>query len=844
MTGLGAAAAGRLKLATAGLSLVCIAFSGGAQAADFDEMVVSVRKRDENLQRVPVAVGVLNEEQLLKLNITSLQDISRWNTSVTFDQGFASQDTRITIRGLHPSRGRQNVAVLVDGIDVSGLAVQTNGGTLLINQRLFDMERVEIVKGPQNALYGRAAFNGAINYVTKKPTDELDASVYADVGNNARYDVRGAVSGPLVGDTLLGGINVAAWGDDGFYKNSATGADVGGAEGYGASGSLIWNVTDKFAATWRLEYTDDEFDQSPYTSIIPSVPAPIPSSALGPVIAPSVTSIDAVRGEIPKGDTMQVTLSEDPRTGSDYPGVDRELFRTALTLDWAFDAVTLVSLTGYTDATVKNFEDARREGSISAAGKTTGGEFLANDETTQFSQELRLQSNGDERFDWVVGAQYWEENVDFTDASVNCVANATFVPFPPPGFFAPGVNCAAPLAAITGSDRNADLWTRDQEHWSVYALIDWEFTENWSIILEGRYSDEKITVSGPDRAGTPSPFDDAPRAIDPRGIIFPTSVMPAFGTITDSVTDDFFAPKATLQWQSSDTKMWYLSVAQSFKPAGIAISGSLTGFNPDSSKFEQEELTVYELGGKTSWADDRLILNGALFFQDFSDKQVTSQKADASGVLFPAPVNAASAEVFGLELEADWQATDALNLFASWTYLDSEYKDYSQLSQGPAPIADAGNCTVVDPDNDPSTKDFCDLNLSGRSLEYVPKHAIVAGLDWQKEFVRGIDVLFGMNAIYQSDRWTSAFNVVSLSSHSVVDFRFGFTSDNWSVIGYIDNAFEDSNVKSTFANTYNQGISTAAPPFTFILPLNQTPILPPEQSFGLRMSYRFGASAQ
>ena len=429
----------RLRLAATGFLLTCVATTGWAQELDKDEMIVSVRKRDESLQDVPVAVGVFDEESLLKLNITGLQDLTRFDTSITFDQGFASQDTRITIRGLHPTRGRQNVAVLVDGIDVSGQAIQTNGGSLLINPRLFDMERIEVVKGPQNALYGRAAFNGAINYVTKKPGEDFDASVYADVGDNSRYDLRGSISGPLIGDTLFGGLNIAGWNDDGFYKNSVTGGDVGGNEGYGISGALAWTITDAFSANLRLEYTDDEFAQSPYTSITPIVPVALPASALGTVLAPSVTTINSVRGTIPDGDTLQVTLSEDPRTGGDYPGVDREITRFALTLDYDFGPVTLVSLTGYTDATVDSFEDARREGSISDPSRTVGGEFLAKDETEQISQELRVQSNGNERLDWVVGANYWEENVDFTDGGVNCVANAAFVPFPPPGFFAPGV---------------------------------------------------------------------------------------------------------------------------------------------------------------------------------------------------------------------------------------------------------------------------------------------------------------------------------------------------------------------------------------------------------------------
>jgi len=799
------------RSAAIGALLMCVAVTGWAQKLEFDEMVVSARKREENLQRVPVSVGVYDEATLLKLNIASLADISKYDTSVIFDQGFAQQDTRITIRGLSPTRGRQNVAVLVDGIDVTGQAVQTNGGSLLINPRLFDMERVEVVKGPQNALYGRAAFNGAINYITKKPTDEFVADVYTDIGNNTTYDVRGSAMGPLLSDTLLGGVSLAAWGTDGFYKNSVTGGDVGGSEGYGASGVLTWNFNERMSANLRVEYTDDEFDQAPYTNIVPTVPSPVPASALGPVLAPSVTTVDSVVGLIPDGDTLQVTLSENPRNGLDYPGVDREIFRTALVMDFEFDKVTLVSLTGYGDSTVESFEDARREGSIAAPGNTTGGEFAVTDETSQFSQELRLQSNGNEKLDWTVGALYWAERVDFTDGGVNCVANAAFVP-PPfgPGPI-PGENCAAPIAAIDGAGRFPDLWTRDQDHWSVYGLLDWEFVENWSMILEGRYSDEKIEVTGPDRAGDPA------------------NGMPS---------DDFFAPKVTLQWQATEDAMWYLSWAQSYKPAGVAIVGALSGFDPESSEFEQEKLTVYELGAKTAWADNRVTVNGALFMQDFSDKQVTSQKPDANGILFAAPVNAASAEVYGFELDANWQATEDLNLFASWTFLESEYKDYSQLSSGPAPIAAAGNCTVTNEPPDP--KNFCDLNLSGRRLEQVPKHAFLTGLDYTREIVRDIDVVFGMDYIYQSERFTSAFNTVWLSSYSLWDFRLGFQGSNWEILGYVDNAFDDTKVKSTFANTYNQGITTAAPPFTFVLPLNQTPILPDERSYGLRMNYRFG----
>ncbi|MBT8445207.1 MAG: TonB-dependent receptor plug domain-containing protein, partial [Gammaproteobacteria bacterium] len=475
-----------------------------------DELIVSTRKRSENLQEVPVAVGVIDSGNIDRLNVQTLADVGRYTPSLTFDQGFAAQDVRIIMRGLAPTRGRQNVAVLVDSIDVTGWALQTNGASLLINQRLFDLERIEVVKGPQNALYGRTAFAGAINYVTRKPSDDFAADVYTDIGDNSRYMVRGNVSGPLVPGVFFGGLNAAVWTDDGHFTNSVTGAGVGGAEGWGVAGTLRWAITDRFTADFRVDYTDDEFEQAPYSSITPTTPVALPASALGPVIAPSVTTIDSVVGKIPNSDSRAVTLSEDPRTGADYPGVTREIVRGALNLDYDFGPVSLVSLTGFTDGDTFSFEDSRREGSVAAAGKTTGSEFWATEQTQVFSQEFRLVSNSEGRFNWVLGALYWDETVDFVDGTINCIANELFSPFPPPGGIVPGVNCAAPIAAITDPLRNADPWERKTEHLSVYGLIDWEVVDKVSLAFEARYGDEEITVTGPDRSSGGS----RPRAID------------------------------------------------------------------------------------------------------------------------------------------------------------------------------------------------------------------------------------------------------------------------------------------------------------------------------------------
>jgi outer membrane receptor protein involved in Fe transport len=825
-----------------------------------DEIIVTTRKREENLQTVPVVVNAITAEQIEQLGIKSAEDVARYDSSVIFDQGFAAQDTRITIRGLAPSRGRQNVAVLVDDIDIANQAIQTNGGGLLINPRLFDTERIEVVKGPQNALYGRTAFAGAINYITRQPSDTFEGRTNVDIGSEGNLDVKAGLSGPLMGDTLLGGINVATWNNDGFYENSYTGNDTGGTDGYGISGDLVWNITDQFRSRLRVEYTDDEFEQAPYSSIAPTIPVAIPGSAntavppsqsplATPVLSPSVTSIPAVRS-IPDGDDLAVTNWGDPRTGDDYPGVDREIFRTTLTLDYDFGPVALKSLTHVANSDVFTFEDARREATSDPTSLVNffRGEFWADDETDLLSQELRLQSAGESRLNWTVGGLYWKEDVDFSDGSINCAEL---------GAFGPRSDCGASLAADYPdvSSREVDLWERDTTHWSVYGLVEWEFIDNWRAILEGRYTDEELDVTGPDRGDDPnSAGPPRPRAYDtaaPGGPspvapgTFPAFIGPAYGQLSDSVDDDFFSPKATLQWDAADDAMIYASWAKSYKPKGIAIVGSLTGVDFENNQFDREELDVYELGTKTDWLDGRLVVNATAFYEDFSDKQASTQEPDSSGVLATRPVNASSAEVWGAELDVQYAITDHLSTYLSYTWLDTEYQDFKVDSTGPSTIADAGNCTVKYLANAvPAPRNTCTVDYSGNELEFAPEHSVVAGASYRRPLVGSTDWFVEGDVTYQDERWTSQANVVELDSYTVFDARAGIANDRWDVIGYVDNVFDDDTIKSTFANTYNAGISLAfaPPPFTFVLPLNQTPIKPDGRSYGIRVGYKFGGN--
>jgi outer membrane receptor protein involved in Fe transport len=154
------------------LSTLCIAaFLHSVEAAAVNEIVVTARKKQENLQKVPIAIDVLGSEQIQELAIRDLDDVMRFSPSLIFDESFNPQDTKITVRGVPNTRGRSNVAFLIDGIDVTSQPIGSAGSSILVNQRLLDVERIEVVKGPQSALYGRSAFAGALSYVSKEPGD-------------------------------------------------------------------------------------------------------------------------------------------------------------------------------------------------------------------------------------------------------------------------------------------------------------------------------------------------------------------------------------------------------------------------------------------------------------------------------------------------------------------------------------------------------------------------------------------------------------------------------------------------------------------------------------------------
>ncbi len=452
-----------------------------AEQTTLDEIVVTARKREESLLEVPLAVTAITAEQIAREGIKDVTSIMQRDPSLNFDQGIGPADTRIVIRGLSPTRGRPNVATLVDGIDVSSEATGIAGGSQLINPRLIDVAQIEVVKGPQSALYGRSAFSGAVSYVTADPSDEVEGSLQLEASNRSQTELKGNISLPLT-ETLglrLGGYRFK---DGGYYVNTTSGNKVGGGDGKGGAVTLKWDPNDVYSLKIRTEYADDFFD-APAQTVLPfnaSNPVPavasvcnIGTNAMGapisigfvidancPLTNPNVIAlglyayrelerltgnrgkfddmtIPQFRGAVGSGRRLSVAYNPDYSqstdnglTAPDFPGSNRQVLRLSAVQNVDFSFGRFTSLTGYTRALASTDFDIDKTAYLPIQ------QSLKTDNTTeQFSQELRFSSDFDGPLNFFAGLQYWTERSDQIERNFGAVVGEGTVcfAFDPPG---------------------------------------------------------------------------------------------------------------------------------------------------------------------------------------------------------------------------------------------------------------------------------------------------------------------------------------------------------------------------------------------------------------------------
>jgi iron complex outermembrane receptor protein len=856
-----------IKLMTLQVAAASLLLSTGVQsqesretvAAPLEEILVTARKRSESLQDVPMAIDAFDAQRIEQLNIRRTEDLAKYTPALTFDVGALPNDTRPVIRGVNAARGRPNVAVLVDFIDVSSEAMTVAGGGITANLRALDLERIEVVKGPQSVLYGRSAFSGAINYITRRPSSEFEGSVEADYDEHNTYSLGLSVSGPLIQDTLGGRLTLSSYNTDGWYENPNTGGDLGNGDSQGGSLALEWTPSEDFNAYLRVEHSEEKyapraeafvrsmsenFDPAinPFaTGSVTDAATQLPydfngtvcngmdrqqpyfdSFGAGPACRPVVT------GEL-SADDKDIDLSADPRSGRDFDGSDTKNTRVSLDLDWQLDSISLRYLMGYTDSDLSIQQDFDMTDykilSFPPYGTQFGMSAMSQQEveTTQWSHEFRVSADYD-RWHWMASALYWQENMDvaFDDewwmregADEQLVLDLfnqfVFWYLPPPGMTyiatGPGDTPATPLR-------------RDTEHWSIAASVSFDITDALSITAEGRYLDETIKYAGrAEDVSFYSLFGDDENF----GYFFGPGPM-----THNEVSETEFVPRVTVDWALNDDQMLYAYVAKGFKPGGI----STVDANGDVStgEYGSESIWTYEIGYKSLWRDDSLRFNAAAFYYDYTDQQVPYFYTEpATGLLNSTVINAGKTEVKGVELELVWNSAFVAGLSAniSYVYSDAEYTDFNTREI----LAKAGGV----PDNNTlALAGNVDGDFGGNQVMGSPEHAAVMGARYEHTLGSELNGYLELLGRYESKRYVDLGNRAWLPSRWAADLFAGVSGDKWDATLYVTNLLDEDAIASGVSNV-DYGLLPDAQNVSSATNL----VIPQPRTVGLRASYRF-----
>jgi len=611
------------------MTSTCITGAPSIMAQDNDnepyaleEIQVTARRRSESLQDVPIAVTAFSAETLALRGAADITEIAQIAPSVTLEPSRATNSTLTAfIRGVgqqDPLAGfEQGVALYIDDVYVA----RPQGALLDI----YDIERIEILRGPQGTLYGRNAVGGAIKYVTKRLSDEAEGSLKLSYGTYNQIDAVGKFSTP-VSDKVRVGATVASLNRDGFGENLTTGAEHYNKKIFAARASIEMTPSDAVFIRIAADYTDDDSN-----------------AVSGHRVNPAAASGNAVLDDV--YDT-EAGASENASTAGINGNNEVESKGIHGSIEWqASDTVTLKSVTAYRE----DYTESVIDFDSLPVDDFDAPVIYDND---QFSQELQLLYTGN-KLNGVIGFYYLDASAanDF-DVVLGQLGRVAF---------------GDELVAYTGG-------TVETKAWSLFADLSYDVTEQFAISLGGRYTSDKRTadIFRGSYLGNGSPFFGNDAAI----FLSATSDFEAERTFKD------FTPRIALDYQINDDTNVYASFSQGFKAGSFDPRGANTSSPDVVNGFEPETLDSYEAGLKATWADGRARTNIAIFYSDYKDMQIpgsipTDSDGDGTPDGFTGTVtNAGKATIKGIEFEGEFLLSEKLTLQTSLNILDAEIKEW------------------------------------------------------------------------------------------------------------------------------------------------------------------------
>lgn len=604
------------RLAMAAILTAAVTTQAANAAAVLEEVVVTAQKRAESLQDIPIAITAYNESALANLGIANIQDLALAAPSLqAYDFPTTQSNISIFIRGFGNTDSQtltidNPVGVYIDGVYIA----RTSGATI----DALDLERVEILRGPQGTLYGRNSSAGAINFISKKPGEEFGGNISAGFGNFGAWEVGGTIDAPIT-DGLRSKISVATSGIDGWVENkgaNSIGAQPG--EDFYAKDqvsyrlALAWDITDSLIVDYS--YDNSEVDSTPlYYQADPDNRQDYTSNLL--------IGGGAYQYVLPEGNTQ-----------SDGHN---------LTATWNLsDSMTLKSISSYREmeeSTVQNWSDTL---------------FFATAldwETEAVSQEFQFLGNVGDGFNYIVGLYYFEEEGEKQETQYTNFDGTA--PTSTDALLDPGASTSVLLG---GNNLGTATFDTDLESKAIYTQVSWtppaEALENKLSIIAGmRYTEDEREATRGVLASNPT-------------IQFPPG--------SNSLDYTHFDWNLVFDYALADDVSTYFKVATGYRAGGSAERAL-----DFSQTFEEEEAISYELGLKSEMMDRRLRVNVVLFRTDYDDFLLTLSGETQNFFSFVENVNAGKAEVNGAELDVVALMGENTMVTFSYAYLDTELID-------------------------------------------------------------------------------------------------------------------------------------------------------------------------
>jgi len=869
-----------LKQPISKLSVLCVAvscLSGAplpAMGQQLEEVLVKATRRVESMQDVPLAVSAMSAEDLTKSGVFETSDLNRIAPNLQVSSPYGEQQPNFSIRGVGVGtefnvNAASPVGVYVD--EVYQTFRSSHG------QQLFDMEQVEIVRGPQGTLFGRNTTGGAINFITRKPELEgLNGYVSVGAGNYGRRSIEGAFEvtptdnfgvrlagtyvevDPYIDNVLPAGPSTAAaFGLSGLNVNS--GKDMGGNENYGVRAVFRYQPNED--ADFLLKVYKAKAEAGTYGSV------PIGGTKGSDVIdyTNPEFGLSALWGPFSSLGLLPATYSQSAN-GLGLRDVEQDGIGDAVTESEGIvftanyninERMTFIAVTGIDSG--EYHQDPTTDCDATPLSLCAIG---YNSDLDAFNVDLRLDySDGPLKF--IVGAFYGEDNLEsnnkpnffnslrdvntavLLDETGNLAVSQSLAAnyFNPAGFFSiPGL--LGPTALPTGIT-GENNFEQDRESWAIYSEMNYALTESLNLTVGLRYSDDTleysngittfyddagnprlITVSDFNVGGQPAPYflddlrDIAGNLVAPASILNGGAPLP--GPLELDAGSDSVSGRIIIDWNVAEDAMLYASFSRGYR------AGTVNGFAYGSAGqvyfVPDEEVDAFEVGFKSQWIDNRLQVNGSFFTYDYTGQQ--GQVVDASATAF---VVALDGEIQGAEVESKFALTDALTVSASFGWLDSEYDD------GPCPAAlvgfQEGNC--IGSPKGPA-------NVGGNPFPYAAEFTFNGAVDWDIASFAGGDLELHADASYTDDFYYDAFgdysqaplNRVAQGEYTegggdfwVFNARLSYISENYSIAVWGKNLADEDyfpfgiNLETLFGNGYK--------------------VLAPPRTYGIELKYMF-----